>query len=381
MSAGIDAFDLPLTRVVSGVDAIEHLGDELERLGVSRVVVVTGRSLSASWLLGRVTLPLGSRCVAVFRDARQHVPSVPVEQLARVLEVQRADCVVSFGGGSPVDTAKCAVHALWNAKPAKGSERPVALPHVAIPTTLSAGEFTAVAGITDEQTRVKRAISDQALVPRVVILDPRLTLETPSWLWHASGVRSVDHAVETLYSAHQHPVSTALASHGLARLVEHLPLSSSGDVDVQLAHRLACQTAAWMCVFGVMHAGLGLSHALGHQIGPRWDVAHGVTSCITLPHAMRLMARLAPARFETLAGSLGVAFDAARPVDSGLACADRVAAFVSALGLPTRLQDAGVPEADLDGLASVVHDIMSQAPAVAEPLTRDDVLSVLRAAY
>jgi alcohol dehydrogenase class IV len=100
-------------------------------------------------------------------------------------------------------------------------------------------------------------------------------------------MRAVDHAVETLYSSYQHPVSASQAAAALRLLATHLAASLDAT---RLDERLQCQTAAWMSVQGIAYAGLGLSHALGHQIGPRWNVAHGVTSCITLPHAMRALA-------------------------------------------------------------------------------------------
>ncbi len=221
-----------------------------------------------------------------------------------------ADCVISFGGGSPIDTVKAAIHTLLTGGGGGHStdEGPV---HIAIPTTLSAGEFTAVVGITDERTRVKRAVSDPRLVPRTVYIDPTVTLETPPWLWAASGVRALDHAVETIYASRHHPLSDAAAARGLSMLLEHLPASLSTTGAEQLEHRLQCQLGAWLSVFGVTNAGLGLSHALGHQIGPRWDVPHGVTSCITLPHAMRFMAARAPERFGPIAQAFGVSFDVA----------------------------------------------------------------------
>ena len=94
-------------------------------------------------------------------------------------------------------------------------------------------------------------------------------------------------------------------------LLQHLrPSLDTADACV-LEHRGECQLAAWMCVFGVTNAGFGLSHALGHQIGPRWNVPHGMTSCITLPHAMRFMADLAAERFRPIAEGFGVPFDTA----------------------------------------------------------------------
>ena len=148
----------------------------------------------------------------------------------------------------------------------------------------------------------------------------------------------------------------------LALLASHLvPSLDTSAID----DRLRCQTAAWMSVQGIAYAGLGLSHALGHQIGPRWNVAHGVTSCITLPHAMRAIARKRARR-------------ASRPSPARFACRSTPhippAAPVRA---PTRWRRSwrvstcrrGSPRwacraARLDDVAAVVHDVMNHAPRV-----------------
>jgi alcohol dehydrogenase len=253
--------------------------------------------------------------------------------------------------------------------------------HIAIPTTLSAGEFTAVAGITDEKTRVKRPVTDSRITPRTVIADPALTLETPGWLWVASGVRALDHAIESIYSVRHYPVSDAAASSGLTMLLRHLKPSLDVSDPQVLEYRGECQLAAWMCVFGVTNAGFGLSHALGHQIGPRWDVPHGMTSCITLPHAMRFMAELAPERFRPIAEGFDVPFDGGDPKRAALACADRAAAFIAQFDLPQRLRDVRVPADELPQVADVVHEVMDAAHVVDRPVTKADLVTLLTNAY
>ena len=364
-----------LERVVFGAGSVARLGGELDRLRASRAVVVTGRTLGASPLLSRVTAALGSRCAHVFAGARQHVPASAVDELSAAIESARADCLVSFGGGSPIDAAKAAIHRRLAGAPPGAA----AMPHVAVPTTLSAGEFTAVAGITDDTSRVKHATVDPRLAPRVVLLDPELSAATPRWLWAASGMRAIDHAVETLYSTYQHPVSSSQAAAALALLARHLEPSLDASA---LDARVQCQTAAWMSVQGIAYAGLGLSHALGHQIGPRWNVAHGVTSCITLPHAMRAIARKRPDLFDRIAPSLGIPFEA-DATGAALACADAVAALVARLGLPSTLSAAGVKreEIEIESVAAVVHDVMSHHGRVGHAVTLDEVRAVLDAAF
>jgi alcohol dehydrogenase len=384
-NSGISEFQFPrLERVVSGVGTVDSLAAELDRRRLARAVVVTGRTLGASALLNRITLPLGERCVFVFTEARQHVPSCSVVELARALDEQRADCVISFGGGSPIDTVKAAIHTVLGRRSSSSGEASSfdeGPTHIAIPTTLSAGEFTAVVGITDETTRVKRAVSDARLVPRTVFIDPTVTLETPAWLWAASGVRALDHAVETIYSPRHHALGDAAASRGLSLLLRHLPAGLSTTGPAQLEHRLQCQTGAWLAVFGLTNAGLGLSHALGHQIGPRWDVPHGVTSCITLPHAMRLMAGEAPDRFGPIAEAFDIAFDEADPAAGARSCADRMADFIARFGLPQRLRDVRVPHDELREVASLVHDILASAPLSDRAISREQVEGVLARAY
>jgi alcohol dehydrogenase len=369
-----------LERVTSGVNVIDSIPAEIDRRRLSRVVVVTGRTLGASPLLKRITDPLGDRCVLVFKDAKQHVPSCTVVELALAIDQRRADCVISFGGGSPIDTVKAAIHTVLTAGGAGSStdEGPV---HISIPTTLSAGEFTAVVGITDERTRVKRAVSDPRLVPRVVYTDPTVTLETPAWLWAASGVRALDHAVETIYSARRHPLSNAAAGRGLSMLLTHLPASLSTTGAAQLEHRLQCQVGAWLAVFGVTNAGLGLSHALGHQIGPRWNVAHGVTSCITLPHAMRFMATQAPDRFKPIAEAFDLPFEPATASAVARECADRMSRFIAQFDLPQRLRDVQVPEEEIGDVARIVYDILESAQASERPASAEELASLLTAAY
>jgi len=368
-------FNLPrLERVISGAHTIQRLGAELDRLGATRVVIVTGRTLAASALLESLKRSIGDRIVCVFADARQHVPSSTVADLVRVVEREQANAMVSFGGGSPIDTAKAAVFTMLSA-------RDEGVPHIAVPTTLSAGEFTAVAGVTNEQTRVKRPIHDARLAPRVVIVDPLLTLETPEWLWVGTAMRAVDHAVEAIYSVRQHPVGETMAARGLALIVEHLLPSIRASGDERVEHRLRCQMAAWLSVFGMTNAGFGLSHALGHQIGPRWNVPHGFTSCITLPHAMRFMAVRAPERFGAIAAGLGLPFDRGRPHESAGACAERVAAFIAQFDVPRRLRDVHVPRPEVGDIAAVVREAMEEAGAVSQAVTVQEIAAVLDAAY
>jgi alcohol dehydrogenase len=371
-----------LERVVSGPGTAAVLGRELDRLHRHRAIVVTGTTLGASPLLTRLTDALGSRCAAVFAGARQHAPASAVAGLVAAIARTDADCVVSFGGGSPIDMAKVAINAALSAAGTRaGTERDPAIVHVSLPTTLSASEYTSVAGVTDDETRVKRAVVDTRATARVVICDQELTAETPDWLWAATGMRALDHAIEVMYAPRHHPFTDTLGAKAISLFVRHLVPSIRADGETKLNHRAECLLGSWFSVVGLTHAGFGVSHALGHQLGPRWDIPHGITSCLTLPHAMRLMAALVPERFEWIAQGFGEPWDPAQPRAAALACADRVAALIVELGLPSRIRDLHVPREDLPPIAAREHEGMLKAGDADAPVALEDEQALLDAAY
>ncbi len=361
-----------LERVISGPGKIATLGEELDRRALKSTIVVTGKSLGASPLLDKVTGALGSRCAGIFKGARQHVPRSSVNELESEIARLDADSLVSFGGGSPIDTCKVASFAFLASKE---------LIHIAIPTTLSAGEYTHAGGVTDEATRVKSGVSDPRLAPRTVLNDPELTLATPDWLWVATGMRALDHAIETSYTPRHHPLSDALAAKAISLLIDHLAPSIETSGGEKLAHRGYCQFAAWFSIYGSMNTRFGISHLLGHQIGPRWNVAHGVTSCITLPHAMRFMAEIAPERFGPIAEGFHIPFDPSHPKPGALGCADKTARFIEQFDVPHSLKAVGVPRHEISEIVPTVQHELQKSAVVDRPLTNAEVAGLLEASY
>ncbi len=363
-----------LETVVFGVGKVESLGRELARRGAKRALIVTGKTLGRSKLLDTVKNAAGPAIAGVFTGAAQHVPSHTVAELVAEARRVGADAMVSFGGGSPIDTVK---NAAWQLM---GSRE---ILHIAMPTTLSAGEFKPGGGVTDESTKVKGGVADPRLQARVVILDPALTVETPAWLWASTGMRALDHAVEGSYSTRHQIVTDTLATRAIALLTEHLlpSLQTDGDNENELEHRMQCQLAAWLSIFGMSNTRSGISHALGHQIGPMWNVPHGVTSCITLPHVMRFMAEVAADRFGPIAEGFGVRFDARSPRSAALECADRAAKFIGKFEVPTRLRDVSVPREEISRIAGTVLEEVKRANTVGVDVTLEQLIAILDAAY
>src|SRR5207244_11359586 len=114
-----------------------------------------------------------------------HVPSSWINQASSEAQIASADSIISLGGCSPIDSTKIAVKEL-----SENFAKPI-IPHLAIPTTLSAAEFSFSAGMTDDASKRKTGLRDPRLVPRFIFLDPKITVDTPSWLWACTGIRSL----------------------------------------------------------------------------------------------------------------------------------------------------------------------------------------------
>jgi|SRR5579884_1763264 len=343
-------------KVDFGPGAVEMLPEEIRSQGAKRPFLVTTGSLAGGPVESEVTALIGDSLSGTFAGVHQHTPSGDVVHLSNVLQSHRPDILVSLGGGSVIDATKAANLAL-------ARDTGSFLPHISIPTTLSAAEFSPLFGVTDEQTHVKKGGSSPFVQPQVVILDANLTRLTPDWLWYGSGIRALDHAVETIYAPDRQPATTGAALEAIRLLFDHLP--ASGGDRLAIAERQQCMMAAWLSFFAVGNITLGLSHALGREIGARYNAPHGFTSAVLLAKVMAYsMDETAPEQAR-IAEAAGVDRGDRSVTELALEAPVKVEELVSNLRLPTRLRDLGVPEDDIPGLAA----------------GRDDVMHVLSAAW
>ena len=341
-------------RVYQDVSVAEALPDEIG--ATARVALVTTRSLAKNRIAAAVRDALGARLVTETAAMRAHSPVEDVLALALLLRESRAELVVALGGGSVIDGAKVACLAVWrgitdpapliDAAVSRGASPGAwdgAAPSprlVAVPTTLSAAEFAPHAGYTDLAEGRKYRALDPWMVPRAVLLDPAATLETPAQLFLSSGIRALDHAAERWCALETAPFSDAVSRQAMLMLADGLPRVAAAAGDLRA--RALCQQAAWLSVMGGWAGvAVGASHGLGYILGAARGVPHGVTSCLMLHAVMRWNAPVNAARQADIAAIFGGA-------EAGPAIED----FVAGLGLPTRLHQQGITEAEIPGLAA-----------------------------
>jgi maleylacetate reductase len=206
------------------------------------------------------------------------------------------------------------------------------LPHVAVPTTLSAAEFSAIAGVTDERTKTKELFRHPGMIPRAVILDPAITAHTPQRLFISTGIRALDHCVEGICSSEANPYGDAQALEGLKLLARGLPGVKAAPENI--AARLDCLLGAWLSM-GPLSTGvpMGASHGIGYVLGALFGVPHGETSCIMLPAVMRWNKTANSARQDLVSAAMNHAGE-----DAG----DVLDRFIGGLGMPRSLGAVGI---------------------------------------
>ncbi len=342
-----------IERVVYGKPAGVALRAEAERLGAKKVFITTSKSVAQSALLASVIDDLGDLHAGTYAGITAHSPRPCVVEGAAMAREAGADLIVAVGGGSVIDATKTILIALWQnvttvddldpyraGKPKEGAAPPsdaikppaAAIRMIAVPTTLSAAEFNAYAGITDPRKGIKESFGHRLVVPRVIVLDAAATLATPMELMLSTGLKAVDHAVERLCSQQAHPFVLGTATEALKLLARALPAHKAQPDD--MATRLDLQFGMWLSIgAGTSGVGVGASHGIGHVLGAACHVPHGHTSCVMLPSVLRWNL---PANAERQK-RVGEAFG--KP---DAAAGDLVEGLVKSLGLPGHLSEVGV---------------------------------------
>ncbi|HEY6379599.1 MAG TPA: maleylacetate reductase [Candidatus Dormibacteraeota bacterium] len=336
-------------RIVFARGAVARVADEIDRLGVARVLVIGGGPPGGR-VLATVLDRLGGRVAGVVAGVAQHVPEATAERACAQARELGADSVLSIGGGSATGLGK-AVAVELN------------LPLVAVPTTYAGSEMTPVYGITAAGR--KQTGRDLRALPRAVIYDPDLFVGMPPRLVAASGMNAMAHCVEAFWAASANPVTSLLAEAGIRALAVALPgvVVDSSDVD---AH---AQALYGTCLAGtsIAVAGSGIHHRTCHVLGGSWSLPHAETHAVVLPHSVALVAPLAEDAVARVGAALGTHDPARALYDLDVR-----------LGLPTSLADLGMPA---DGLAEATRMVLEASASDPLPIDVEAVTAMLSNAY
>lgn len=338
-----------ITQIQFEFGAIALLGQQCERVGIRRPLIVTDRGVKAAGIVDTVLDALGRPDTIALYDG---TPPNPNEAAVReaVLAYKQGDCdgIVAVGGGSSIDLAKgvavCATHdgPLQSFAVIEGGLDRITsrtAPVIAVPTTAGTGSEVGRGAILILDDGRKVGVISPFVVPKVAICDPALTLGLPPALTAATGMDAIAHCIETFLSPAFNPPADGIALDGLRRAWRHIERATRepGNRDARLNMMSASMQGAL-----AFQKGLGCVHSLSHSLGgldPR--LHHGTLNAIFLPAVIAFNEVAASVREEDkldrMAQAMGVA--------SGAEVGPAVRTMTERLGLPTGLAQLGVTRA------------------------------------
>ena len=374
-----------IDRVVYGKAAADSLKDEAARLDAKRVFLIVSRTLNTKTdEIEKIRRALGDKHVATFDGIAQHTTRKQAAEVARQANDAEADLIVAVGGGSAIDLAKIVIMAMeHDIRDEAGFDPfpmgpgvnfspflPPTVRHIAVPSTLNGGEYNAAALVTDERHKLKQIFFHPQMMPLAIILDPALTLQTPSNLWMGSGTRSMDHGIEALCSPAGTPLADEVVLAGIRILREGMLRTLQQPDDLEARRR--SQYGSWLASYGLQaRVPMGASHGIGHVLGGTFEVPHYFCTPVIMPSLLRYNKPFTEEAQKRLAAALGA---------SGIEAADAFAGFTKALGLPGRLADVGIGEDKFDQISKIAinHRFVQANP---RPFRNEaDIIDLLRMA-
>lgn len=381
-----------LRQVLLDADAPEVLPGVVDEAKAARVFVLASRTLRRETpAIEQLQAALGARCVGVFDEIGAHSPRQNVMLALQAVRDSEADMLMSVGGGSIIDAAKAIQFCInggvrgesellefgrfsdGTAGTRVGRWRPDGrvsqIGHIAVPTTLSAAEYSDNAGLVDADLGVKEGYSAPGLCPQRIIYDPDLSRRTPLWLWLSTAVRSLDHAIEGYCSRDAHAYMQAQYLHAVRLFFQSLPATFKAPDS--LAARSDSQQAAWLagCALGkVRH---GASHGTGYILGAMCGLPHGYTSCVMLPAVLRWNSSVCGEQQQVIARAMGGEGDAAQQLTK----------LLRRIELPASLRDVGLERTVLPDIAAAAarHPVVRNNPRPVKSAA--DVMEILELAW
>jgi 1-propanol dehydrogenase len=368
------------TSVLFGEGALDRLSQVMQK----RVMIITDSFIAQSDILEKVKSKLGSCTVTVFDEI---VPDPPVEVVARGLEKLKevdAQVIVAVGGGSSIDGAK-AIREM--AAKMDGLNLHIDECY-AIPTTSGTGsEVTKFSVITDTKNGKKTLLVNDSLIPMVAILDPEFTKSVPPGITADTGLDALTHAIEAYVSKDATDFTDALAEKSISLIFYFLPKAYRNGEDTLARERM--HNASCLAGMAFNDAGLGINHSIAHAIGAKFNIPHGKSNALLLPHIIEYNAALAKSGYENytvtarkyqrIARIVGVPASSV-PVAIG-SLIKRVCDMQKELGIPASFSELGIQEEAVEeAMDEMVKNALADMCTKTNPtpVSAEDVEKIIR---
>ncbi len=351
-----------------GVGSVETLPDLVREAGGQRIFLVTDPGVVRSGVVDRVTavLAAGDLHATVFADVEPNPGTGTVERGSAALDTLglAGTVVVALGGGSSMDSAKVMSLHATNGGEVLGlgyhrEDLHPGRPVIAIPTTAGTGAETNTYGvITDEAAGRKAYVGHPSVYPVWAILDPALTVGLPPTATAATGVDAMTHSMESLLSRNPNPFAEALAIQVIRSVVAWLPKAVVDGSDLEARSQLLL--ASHLAGIGQQSGtGVGLVHALGHAIGTRGRLAHGLALAVVEPEVLSFYTAqpgLRDRELHLVGTAIGVAAAGESDATGAIATISYLKAFLGSVGMRPGLTALGFDDPLLDVVAQDAID-------------------------
>jgi alcohol dehydrogenase class IV len=299
-------------QLLIGGGAVHQLAEVLKGLGLGRPLVVTDPHLIEIGKLDIVAGILDGAGIPwdVFSEIREEPTTDIVAAALAKLETGDYDCLVGYGGGSPMDTAKAVSILARGGGKMRDYKVPVqndalGLPVIAVPTTAGTGaEVTRFAVITDTETDEKMVIMGEACVPLAALVDYQLTFTVSARTTADTGLDSLTHAIEAYVSRKSNPYCDNAALAAMARLSKHIRTAYAEPEHAEARQQMMLGANQAGAAFS--NASVALVHGMSRPIGAFFHVAHGLSNAMLLPAVTRFSAPSALPRYADCARTMGL---------------------------------------------------------------------------
>ena len=349
-------FFLPINEpdIISGNTALNDLVLRIKNDHFSRVLIVSQIPIidleDVVNFIGLLKAELIT--VTLFKDTTSNPTILQIETAKALYLDNQCQAIIAIGGGSAIDLAK-GVGALI-ARPNKSLQQMKGILKVgkkipmlyAVPTTSGTGsEATLACVVTDSLTKEKYAINDPVLIPKVAVLDSRLTIGLPSHLTSTTGMDALTHAIEAYIGQSNTKKTKRFALEAIELIFGNLLKAYQNPTNLE--YRNAMQLAAYKAGVAFTKAYVGNVHAIAHTLGGMYHVPHGLANAVILPYILTFYGSKIDKKLAKLAKLTHISNPDLSIHDNALAFIDEIKTMNKLMGIPSNF-DGIIQNDDLD---------------------------------
>jgi alcohol dehydrogenase class IV len=369
-------------KIMLGPGAVGLLGREAAILGAKKALLVVDQGVKKTGMTETVKESLASSRIEVllFDGVELETPASVIDEGARICKENGCDLVIALGGGTTLDTTKGISLMATNEGsvldyvgvdlvPIRG------LSKLMVPTTAGSGsEVSRVFGVTDDSTKIKKAVSTPFNLAQAVILDPLLTRSLPSAVTAETGIDALCHATEAYVSLLATPFSDVLALEGIRLVGKSLLLAFAKGENIEA--RSDMLLAATFGGLAFSSGGLGAVHAFSFALEMRLALSHARAISVIMPHIMEYNKIGAPHKYGNMARVLGERVEGLTDLEAAGTAVAETKRLLEIMGISYRLRDYGMTEAQIPDLVETTMGQGRLFAANPRNLTEQDVRGI-----